>query len=68
MVLETSGVFPNQHAFDMDGGPWRLDLDAVTRGTVEFKARVQRTGMGEWDETGDAAGNYTTSINVTFAE
>ena len=46
---------------------WECMLDAISRGTVEFKARMYRVGLGWWGKIPDQAGNYTTSIDFTFA-
>jgi hypothetical protein len=68
-----SSHYPDQYPFPMEvsGTPrtYTLDLPGVTRGTLEFKARIDRTGMGEWEEEdGDPAGEYKADIKVTFAE
>lgn len=67
-VANGCAFYPNQEAIPMAPASMTrsLSLPAVTRGTIEFKARMLRTGLGSWEMVPDEAGNYSTSLDVGF--
>ncbi|MCK4546167.1 MAG: hypothetical protein KAW17_01885 [Candidatus Eisenbacteria sp.] len=59
---DQSAFYPNQWPFPMTEGMKRGNYHASCQGTVEFKARVERSGLA------DDSGVYTAHINMVFTE
>jgi hypothetical protein len=64
MELFGGAFYPVQYSFPMGsvGTTYTANFDAFAEGTILFHARVLRNGIS------DAAGEYTTSLDMTFAE